>query len=492
MQKKVRLVLLGIILFNSLWSQNKDFDFRPARNYTLTKNNPALMGAVKFSFDSLIKIHKDKDKKVKKMIEEAYTDLLDNIVFLDTSSSSMYSDSLTLYFQKILNRVKDANPDIKGRRFTLLLSRTDVPNASNYSAGVILVNLDLIAKMHSEDEMAFIICHEMSHDILNHVQKGIVKRAEILYSKEVKDQISQIKKQEFKVNKAINDLIKKITANYTFHSRDNELQADSLGMLLFSKANYNINEGINAIAFLDSIDRPFYRDSISVRKYLEFSDLKLSDEYFVRNGDVDLGEGNLKDYKLADSLKTHPNCPLRVEKLKQLVIKANLTNESKFGEKDRYEKYALQTRFEMIEMWFNVGDYGLCSFNCMQMLERYPNNAYLKCMLVNSLAGIYHAQVKHKFFYCVDLPDKSNEKAYNDYLIFLHNTNSSITKQMVLKYYNKHVANLKDDELKVFTEIMKSSVETASKDLKSIPSNYRKNNGKEYYFRKLNSIFIEN
>src|SRR6185503_14334550 len=102
---------------------------------------------------------------------------------------------------------------------------------------------------------------------------------------------------------------------FSEHSRENELQADSLGLVLYLNSNYHPYEAVNTILSLDSVDNPAYKGPIDFNKYFGFPGMPFDTSLLINSGYVDLGEGNLKDIKIDDELKTHPDCEIRAIEL---------------------------------------------------------------------------------------------------------------------------------------------------------------------------------
>jgi hypothetical protein len=69
-----------------------------------------------------------------------------------------------------------------------------VTSVSNVSTTV--SNLGLIGKIETESQLAFIICHEIGHDLLGHVVKGIIKRLDIVQNPEFNARLKKVLQQE--------------------------------------------------------------------------------------------------------------------------------------------------------------------------------------------------------------------------------------------------------------------------------------------------------
>ena len=72
------------------------------------------------------------------------------------------------FFSYLENRLSQAIPKRNRRNFSLTLLATNEPIALSVGSGYILISRGLILTLANEAELAFVISHEMSHEILMH------------------------------------------------------------------------------------------------------------------------------------------------------------------------------------------------------------------------------------------------------------------------------------------------------------------------------------
>lgn len=261
-------LILSLVSF-LLLSQNFAHDYNPIRNY---QADFSLLSKVNKAYDSILKTIKIEDRTVRKSFEKSINSSKARLKTLDSAGYLMRKDTITKYLQAIVDKVVQNNKQLKNQNLTVFTYRTEVPNASNRAAGVILFNLDLFTKMDSEEEVAFIICHEISHDILGHVVQGLVKQTEMEKDPKYKKELEKIKKQEFNKLKSYENLFAKYISEYTGQKRTHEIQADSLGLLLYLNSGYESFQALNVVDKLDSVDAILFKDSIDYSKHFSFSD----------------------------------------------------------------------------------------------------------------------------------------------------------------------------------------------------------------------------
>ncbi|MCD6069404.1 MAG: family metalloprotease [Bacteroidetes bacterium] len=415
-----------------------------SQNYIVNKNYKAPEADIKAickQFDDFPK-SLDLNMKIRKGVNESFHVLRDYVYSSDTADVLMFTDPVSVYVQSIVNHVQLKNPELAPFKYKVFVYRTGEPNAASLGQDVLFVNLGLISKMESEGQLAFILCHEMAHNTKKHVVDGIIKRQELLKDRDFRRKVRRASRQEYNRYRRLVDLYESYVADYTFNSRKNELTADSLGLEYFVKAGYDPYVGIKSIMKLDSIDGPLFKDSVDIKKLFAFKHVPFNPEWLQTEESVDLGN-NLKDEKLADSLKTHPDCPERAAKLKDLIKRQNLDAAKKSFLSTDYNLIKKQAVFELIELYMDADNFGYAMYYAANYQKEYPNNEYLKYVISRCLSEIYFAQKQHNFSHVVDLPDPEFENSYNHFLKILHHLSGSDLNTISNYYY--------EDNLKVLS-----------------------------------------
>jgi Zn-dependent protease with chaperone function len=483
LQRFVSCIFFCCLVFQSLNAQNFAKDFSPSRKHKLNEN---LIKEINTKYDSLVRNTDFPDRKAKKYIKETITESKKRIKTLDSADLLMYTDTITRYLQVITDKIQKSNALIRDKKLTIFTYRTDVPNASNRAAGVIFINLDLITKLHNEAEMAFIISHEISHDVKGHVMASLLKGTELEENEEFRKELKKILKQDYGRLKAVETLFFKYMSKYTEHSRGHELQADSLGLIFYASAGYPSASAIKTIQILDSVDTPVYTNKIDYMKFFNFPSYAFKKSWLVAEEEESIG-GNATAFKLPDSLKTHPDCKIRAATLEKMV--PNLKFQPANGKKESYEFYRLDAEFEMIE--FLQQDYELSTglYSTLQLLNLYPDNIYLKCSVVNILYELKNSQSEHYFSAVTDFPDKKFCESYNQMLVFLHNTNSDVLKNLAINYFNANLKNASSSPFAGYVAILLKSIDVPQEEKFKLIAEYKSRYSDAYYIKKLERKF---
>jgi predicted Zn-dependent protease len=147
--------------------------------------------------------------------------------------------------------VKNIGAKIRGsistkHRFNFYTIKSKEVNAFALPGGfVFLTDAILSSCNRDEDEIAFIVCHEMAHVIRGHAMERILAEYSI-------NTIAGLVKTTGMLQNAARRLVTKYLVSS--YSRDNEFEADLLGTKLMIKSGYNSNGAVKLLQKLKTSD----------------------------------------------------------------------------------------------------------------------------------------------------------------------------------------------------------------------------------------------
>ncbi|WP_315817595.1 M48 family metalloprotease [Paraflavitalea speifideaquila] len=175
---------------------------------------------------------KETQKKYKEIWDSRSSFLTDAI----ESNSYVHDKEVFSYVYGIVSQIANANRDRVPVAPFILLDRSSSVNAYALGNNILALNLGLITFSQSREELALVLAHEMSHNILAHPENAMKQRAELLTSEEYKNSLNAVLDSKYERLTRL----KKILANYSFsrskHQRYHESDADSLAIILLKKA----------------------------------------------------------------------------------------------------------------------------------------------------------------------------------------------------------------------------------------------------------------
>jgi hypothetical protein len=145
------------------------------------------------------------------------------------------------------------------------------------------------------------------------------------------------------------------------------------------------------------------------------------------------GHARLLQDEMADSLKTHPDCPLRVRLIGPMVAGTAEGSGARRGtaEGGRGRAFVIDSvkfrmlqesfRYEVIEYAFANKEYTQSLFLALKLLQRRPDDVYAVSQVGRVLNGLYQAQKGHTLGKVADLPGPDYPVNYNALLQFVQN-----------------------------------------------------------------------
>ena len=238
---------------------------------------------------------KEKDKAIKSVYLTEANYEIEKIV---KSGNTLVNDEITKYLNKLKDIILSHDAALKSKLNIFTLKST-VVNAYSYDKGYIFFDVGLIAQAESEAQLAYILCHEISHYTKKHNIQGYVKNR-------------QIEKEVYEGKSTDDILIEKCQ-----YSKENESEADIEGFKLFESTNYNFIQAQKAFDVLQYAHLPF--ELIEFKKgFLETENFKLPQGYFLK--EVSSIRNNGAD---DDTKSTHPNTVKRKAAIEELIKNRN-------------------------------------------------------------------------------------------------------------------------------------------------------------------------
>lgn len=294
--------------------------------------------------------------------------------------------SINDYAQKILLEILEKNK-LNKKYYKILISKDSEINAYNSGDGTIVLNFGLFTVLDSEDELVFVLCHEISHQELQHVKKEVESFVNLQSSEEVVNKTKEIKKLKYNRSRAANNFLLKLNYKNYFHRRKKEIEADSLGFNFYSKTNRNLKKPITLLEKLNESNKE--KDSLIVQDYkalFETETYKLKNKYF----EIEKSIFNRYDYKPAyqiDSLKTHPDCLTRIKKIEKFIKNQNFNSASS----EEFLELKKNANYQNLYNLYLSGEFGICLYESLKIYKK-SNDLFYKDLIFLNLSEIKKAK----------------------------------------------------------------------------------------------------
>lgn len=234
------------------------------------------------------------------------------------------SPEVNSYLQSIVKRIVAANPDLKTTDARVVFTRDDWPNAVSMGDGSIAINGGLVVFLNNEAELAFIICHELSHYYLDHTNKQIKKVVELYNSEAFTKEVKRLSKQEYGAGKEFDELMKKMAFGSRRHSRENEAEADKQAFVFLKNTGYDCNAIITCLQILSKVDDSSLYKPFEPEATFNFDEYPFKKKWTQKESVLFAqmsGDASPFTQREKDSLKTHPDCAQRISFLQDSIKK---------------------------------------------------------------------------------------------------------------------------------------------------------------------------
>lgn len=309
----------------------------------------------KFS-DSKTTLQETVDSKKRKETKQNF--LLESHFLVDQvlhSGRVLFNDSVSNYLSDVLNMILKDDAELRAQ-LRVYAVRSSVVNSFTTDDGIILVNIGLLAQLENEAQLAFILCHEISHYTENHVINSYVQREKL--------------KEDSRLNRTGFDEKLLTKGNY---SKAIEKEADKLGILRFLKTDYGSSTILNVFDVMRYAHLPF--DDIPWNKdYFNAAYYKVNDSYYlnevrpVEAWDTDNGKEG-----------THPSPTERQQLLSTyLATEGNPHGPEFILGKPRFDRLRNICRFELSNLYLKSNAAVKSIYNSFLLQLQFPENRYLK------------------------------------------------------------------------------------------------------------------
>ena len=103
----------------------------------------------------------------------------------------LMNDDITDFLIRIQDKIYRANPELVPET-TIYPIRSATPNALSMGNGTLYIMLGLLSRLETEDQVAFVLCHELAHHHRKHTEIKMTELANANYDKDLKKKIDAI------------------------------------------------------------------------------------------------------------------------------------------------------------------------------------------------------------------------------------------------------------------------------------------------------------
>jgi len=341
-----------------------------------------------------------KDRATQKEYRELWDRRTNAVLGALADNDYVHEKEVYGYVDDIIRQLADANKSMIPVKPLLLIDRSPAINAYSTGGNVLAVNIGIIAFASCREELALIIAHELSHNILHHVETSIYLRAQWLASDEYKKSLNAVLDSKYDRYSRLTRVVQGYTFSRSRHDRYQESAADSLAVILLKKSNIPFNARF--FLRLDSSDmqlkQPLHHP---LKEYFATWRLPYEDSWAQKKskGLSSRAYAFSDTTTIADSLKTHPDCLIRYNETKALSTAAARWTPVPAPVLDKVNKM-------MIWDLYSTTNLTECLYRILLLKDRGYKDPWYDFMASNIFSGLYYADRELARFNAIGIVQK--------------------------------------------------------------------------------------
>jgi beta-barrel assembly-enhancing protease len=311
---------------------------------------------------------KSKHKSDKKGVKDKKQFLLFSkfgMIQLMRSGHVLFNDPLSKYLNEVMAKIIADNG--KKDKVKVFVIRSSIVNAFAFDDGLVFVTMGMLARLNSEAELAYLLCHEFIHYSKKHAMDSYVegKKIETARSRTLSTEDRTILKSRY--------------------SKEIEKEADIKGLKLFLNTRYNLDAPMSLFEHLKFDYLPL-RDEPFHQSFFESGSLRLPKSYVLNNVNaIEADEVEEAD----DERSSHPNIRKRKAEIRvQIGDEPNEGREDFLISAERFDLNKKIAQFEVCRLDLLDHEYARAFYNAYALLKENPNSNYLHAVMCKALYGL--------------------------------------------------------------------------------------------------------
>ncbi len=366
----------------------------------------------------------------------------------------LFNDSLQRYVDGIFEEIASAN-GLTGD-WLVLVRRSQRPNAFSMGDQIFALHLGILQQVETEEELAFVIAHELAHDVLLHQRTSMTRLAAAQPDFERKarklSRRGLFAMRSDRKERLAEDLRTTIYGRYS-QDREKELQADSLALAFISNTRYDRSAAARAVHQL--ADKDFFDlsgvdlDQVLTTDAYPFKEkwVRLPDDAMF-GGSFGSGDDTvaIEHWWASDSVSTHPALEER-----QAVIDGIVEIDTTYAPVPHgWREFAIR---EALEYQLERKATGHALVNALLLHQTYPSEPRYEARIGQALLATHRSIVAHDFDEAVPPITYFRDDTAQAAVRMLRQMRKSELQKLTLAYLNGRVtAHPASVELKALLE----------------------------------------
>ncbi|MFT5920177.1 MAG: hypothetical protein ACI9FU_001994 [Granulosicoccus sp.] len=333
------------------------------------------------------------------------------------SGAILFNDTVTQYVNEVGAYVLSKNEDASLAKIQFYVLKSQTVNAFATHQNVVFVTLGLLSRLKSEAELGFVLSHEISHIKLHHVVNLYLEGDELINGRKYK-------------SASFDEKIQMISS----YSKEAEFEADSLGFIMFSNTEYEIEESIHVFDMLKYASLSAFEDEHCMDVFEPM--ILRSDTQWLLQGPfilLDIGDED-------NESGTHPSIGSRQLKMREYIAAAQSElqpqGDSRFITSQKWFDHIVKvSTYEVAHLQLSDQDYTSALYTANYLRRKYGDGTYLNGISSKAMYGIAkyktYQQAGPTYLLGVDLTEDGQ---FGRVQHFVKNTYGKLINQFAIKY----------------------------------------------------------
>ena len=292
----------------------------------------------------------------------------------------------------IFDRIVRLNPEIP-QNTLLVLYRSNDFNAFTMGDNIVFVHIGLLSDLKNEAQIALVLCHEIAHNTLRHVEQSILESVINETDKTIEKEIDGILRTSYGQVSALNALLLPRILESLEKSRSHEFEADSLGLIYLMNAQFNSKDALSMFHAMEKRSKNL-SDSLNYNAYFHFQkipSIAALDQEYIRESS--LGTFT-KEETILPYLATHPYDRERFYKLAKILNVDTTFSKYTPNYDERYKLLEQQVAIELIENSWANKNFSEVIYYSIKFLENHGDNKEVKEHLMLTFKALSYLKKK--------------------------------------------------------------------------------------------------
>ena len=387
----------GIFLFlcflsTTIWAQVSDPSLSILSSSAYSKEAAAI---------SARKVPNKYNSKAQQRIYEAFIQRRNESLAAQLTDDGIVADAAALArCNAILQRMQRSSPAYPFSEIRVFINRSATPNASCYGEGTLQVNLGLLLLVSNDDELAFVMGHELAHQFLGHLESRISRKVSQETDADLRKEVRAINRSSGSRYEKLRALQAQLAAEQGAFGRHHEEEADGLGLLLTRSAGYDPQKGARLLLRFQYVDDLFAgKELYNVGQTFAPAGIVAAAPAKVKYVGLSSVKVTINANATLDSLRlSHPDCVVRWQHLNGGPTSTPPSIENMQAMLARPDAYKQTAFAEMVRYLFESRRLTLAIHMCLLAKANGCNSPYFDNFLAASFAQIVGEEATGKRF----------------------------------------------------------------------------------------------